>query len=156
MLSVAASALEQELGGCNRNHTAPERKMFTIWASPEGLPTPVVAHRKGALHPTQDGGTLFYVQLSATWQESQRQLELLRSPDSLDFLVAKRDQAGMPGPRTQICISVVTKANTCTQDPKLVLLLPTPGPWVDGHLLIFINIPSQISLDLGARHQSYV
>ena len=110
--------------------------MFTIWASPEGLPTPVVAHRKGALHPTQDGGTL--------------------SPDSLDFLVAKRDQAGMPGPRTQICISVVTKANTCSQDPKLVLLLPTPGPWVDGHLLIFINIPSQISLDLGARHQSYV
>lgn len=51
MLSVAASALEQELGGCNRNHAAPERKMFTIWASPEGLPTPVVAHRRGALHP---------------------------------------------------------------------------------------------------------
>lgn len=89
MLSVAASALEQELGSCNRNHRAPERKMFTIWAPEECLPTPVVAHRGRALHPTQDGSTLFYVQLDATWQESQRHLELLRRPASLDLLVAK-------------------------------------------------------------------
>ena len=114
MLSVAASALEQELGSCNRNRRAPERKMFTIWASEECLPTPVVAHRGGALHPTQDGSTLSYVQLGATWQESQCQLELLRCPASLDLLVAKRDQAGMPGLDTQICVSAVTKANTCS------------------------------------------
>ena len=114
MLSVVASALEQELGSCSRNHMAPERQMFTIWASPEGLPTPVVAHRGRALHPTQDGGTLFYVQLGATWQENQCQLELLWPPASLDFLVAKRDQAGMPGLDTQICVSVFTKANTCS------------------------------------------